>query len=208
MLELNFTNTLKTFSCDIFRSLDLISEMMKDPQTLQFIQDCKQQLNHFFPLSEFLHRPIQRILKYPLLLRVRNTFLSVLITSAVSSNDNQLLWSLSKNVYSFPIVPISCYRQTGSLLKTFFMLLVVLVGFLLIFYEGVMHHTIPLFCNLQEYHWLATTMLLLWSYGYVTNALNISWSKCGVSSASLFQPAQQAPAQQAPATTYMSIQFK
>ena len=133
MLELNFTNTLKTFSCDIFRSLDLISEMMKDPQTLQFIQDCKQQLNHFFPLSEFLHRPIQRILKYPLLLRVRDTFLSVLITSAVSSNDNQLLWSLSKNVFLFPIVPISCYRQTGSLLKTFFMLLVVLVGFLLIF---------------------------------------------------------------------------
>ncbi|KAL5254575.1 hypothetical protein ACHWQZ_G014129 [Mnemiopsis leidyi] len=51
------------------RSLDLIAGMMKDPQTLQFIQDCKQQLNHFFPLSEFLHRPIQRILKYPLLLR-------------------------------------------------------------------------------------------------------------------------------------------
>ena len=51
-------------------SLDIVESLMSIDEKKQFLTQCQHSLHHFFQFSEFLHRPIQRVLKYPLLLRV------------------------------------------------------------------------------------------------------------------------------------------
>ena len=49
-----------------------------------FLVECQRALNHMFPVDERLHRPVQRVLKYPLLFRVTlylSTYLCYFIES-------------------------------------------------------------------------------------------------------------------------------
>lgn len=47
-----------------------LTECMRDKQQAKFLRDRQEQLQHSLPLGSYLLKPVQRILKYHLLLQV------------------------------------------------------------------------------------------------------------------------------------------
>ena len=48
----------------------VLKDCMKNVNLVQFFQERQSTLNHFLPLETYLLKPVQRILKYHLLLQV------------------------------------------------------------------------------------------------------------------------------------------
>jgi hypothetical protein len=54
-------------------AIQMLSKLEQDPSISHFLKICQQRLNHMLPLGAYLLKPVQRVLKYSLLLSV--TFL-------------------------------------------------------------------------------------------------------------------------------------
>jgi hypothetical protein len=52
------------------KSIKFLLKVQDDSSISQFFKMCQQQLNHMLPLGAYLLKPVQRVMKYPLLLRV------------------------------------------------------------------------------------------------------------------------------------------
>lgn len=51
-------------------SVAALSECMRSKQQARFFRECQEQMRHALPLGAYLLKPVQRILKYHLLLQV------------------------------------------------------------------------------------------------------------------------------------------
>jgi hypothetical protein len=51
-----------------YSSIQVLSRLQKDSSIAMFLKQCQQQLNHMLPLGAYLLKPVQRVLKYSLLL--------------------------------------------------------------------------------------------------------------------------------------------
>lgn len=65
-------------------------KMMSTKETADLLKERQVALNHSLPLSSYLLKPVQRILKYPLLLQVRHASLRGILSSICSSHHPPL----------------------------------------------------------------------------------------------------------------------
>ena len=73
VLQLYFEKNNETlFFYFIFSSMQLMTELMHRPLLAEFFKQQQVLLRHALPLGAYLLKPVQRILKYHLLLEVRN----------------------------------------------------------------------------------------------------------------------------------------
>lgn len=68
---LNFTYSL-TNKYHVFRSVAVLTECMRNKTLAKFFRERQEALQHSLPLGSYLLKPVQRILKYHLLLHVSN----------------------------------------------------------------------------------------------------------------------------------------
>lgn len=72
--------SLKMYSdyCSLYpKTVEVLTKCMKNPVLCQFFKDCQTHLGHMLPLGAFLIKPVQRVLKYSLLLEKLDKCLSV-----------------------------------------------------------------------------------------------------------------------------------
>lgn len=73
------TYTLNLFICCcfpsyFFRAVGVLTELMRNESVVRLFRERQATLGHTLPLGSYLLKPVQRILKYHLLLQVRTSF--------------------------------------------------------------------------------------------------------------------------------------
>jgi hypothetical protein len=71
------------------RATQLLLSLQEDPAVLAKLLSCQMLLGHQLPLQDYLLKPVQRLLKYPLLLQVR----CALAASGHASGNQQMAFS-------------------------------------------------------------------------------------------------------------------
>jgi hypothetical protein len=81
------------------KSIKFLLKVQDDSSISQFFKMCQQQLNHMLPLGAYLLKPVQRVMKYPLLLRqlIKNMCVEDHGFSEVSSAVDKMT-SVSKHI--------------------------------------------------------------------------------------------------------------
>ena len=80
---------------DVCRMLCLLMKLMSVKETSDLLKERQVALNHSLPLSSYFLKPVQRILKYPLLLQVSLRYLlpPSLLPSSDSTCGSERRWS-------------------------------------------------------------------------------------------------------------------
>ena len=71
---LNFTFIIIFFLVSPYRSVAVLTECMREPKTSESFRNRQMALHHALPLGSYLLKPVQRVLKYHLLLQVSDIF--------------------------------------------------------------------------------------------------------------------------------------
>ena len=71
---LNFTFLIIFILISPYRSVAVLTECMREPKTSESFRNRQMALHHALPLGSYLLKPVQRVLKYHLLLQVSDIF--------------------------------------------------------------------------------------------------------------------------------------
>jgi len=103
----------------LVRSVEVLERWAKDPVLFSMLQRQQMDLGHTLPLGTYLCKPVQRILKYHLLLKARYILLLLHIQDRISNyGSNASLLEMCGNglqhSHSLPFPSVHSHSQSHS----------------------------------------------------------------------------------------------